>query len=297
MPKRFGLFMATSSLVCSACGAGFTGVQIQIGERAGDVEKNAASLLAERIGEQGVGSVRILGGSDVAHTNANQFVVLLGLPENHSQIRKLFDQLRIPPLARLSPGPEGFLVKAIPRGSGCIVLVAGLDPRGVLYGAGELLRQLVVRNSVLELPSDLSVRSAPAFEVRGTQFGQSSVALNRAKVRPWTEQDRRRAILDIALAGLNTVEVGEGIRAEDPVYRLLKSFDLKTLVHYGPNTGSGPPGWQAAESIGRGGYLCPSVPKAREALLVEEHGRVGDDCLRGLAHERIAAQKITETKH
>jgi len=120
------------------------------------------------------------------------------------------------------------------------------------------------------------VRTAPAFEIRGTQFGQSSVALNRAKVRPWTEHDRRHAILDFALAGLNTVEIGDGIRADDPTYRLLQSFGLKTLLHYGPNVGEGPPEWRAAESIGRPGYLCPSVPAARKALLRRCHERFRD---------------------
>src|SRR5204862_7757355 len=99
--------------------------------------------------------------------------------------------------------------------SGFLVVVAGLDPRGVLYGAGETLRHMVVRGSVIEFPARLAVRSAPAFEIRGTQFGQSSVALTRAKVRPWTEADRRQAVLDLALAGVTTADLGAGIRVED----------------------------------------------------------------------------------
>jgi len=120
-----------------------------------------------------------------------------------------------------------------------------------------MLRQMAVHGSILDLPPNINLRTAPAFEIRGTQFGQSSVALNRAKVTPWTQQQRRHAILDLALTGLNTVEVGEGIRADDPVYRLVRSFNLKTLIHYYPNVGEGPPQWRAVESIGRPGYLCP----------------------------------------
>jgi len=189
------------------------------------------------------------------------------VPEHHARIRAWCGALRLEPLTRRSPGPEGFLLQTVRSESGGLVIVAGGDARGVLYGAGETLRHLVVRGSVLDFPASLTVRSAPAFEIRGTQFGQSSVALTRAKVRPWTEGDRRHAVLDMALAGLNTVEVGEGISADDSLYRLLKSFGLKSLLHYGPNAGDGPLEWHAAESIGRSGYLCPSVPAAREALL------------------------------
>jgi hypothetical protein len=267
MWNRFACLLAIACLFSCAQGAAFKSVEIQIGELASDVEKNVASLLAERIGELGGRSVQIFREAQADRIQTAELCILLGLPQNHSRIRRHFDEQRLTPLTSLSPGPEGFFVKTVPQRKGCEVIVAGVDARGVLYGAGELLRRITARNSGIELPSDLTVRSAPAFEVRGTQFGQSSVALNRAKVRPWTDQDRRRAILDMALAGLNTVEVGAGIRADEPVYRLLKSFNLKTLIHYGPNTGDGPPEWQAAESIGRLGYLCPSVPAAREALL------------------------------
>ena len=63
------------------------------------------------------------------------------------------------------------------------------------------------------------------------------------------------------------------------MYRLLKSFGLKTLVHYGPNVGDGPPEWRAVESIGRLGYLCPSVPAAREALIRRCEERFHDAAL------------------
>lgn len=259
--------LATAGLLAASHGASFKNVVIQNGEPAGEIERNVATLLAERIAGLGDVPVRITNDAETRHSPSTELVILLGVPENHARMRAQFEAQRLAPLTSLSPGPEGFLVKTLPCNRGCLVIVAGLDPRGVLYGAGETLRHMVVRGSVLEFPTNLAVRSAPAFEVRGTQFGQSSVALSRAKVRPWTETDRRRAVLDFALVGLNTMEVGAGIRADDPLYRLLKSFGLKTLVHYGPNTGDGPPEWRAAESIGRQGYLCPSVPPAREALL------------------------------
>lgn len=259
--------LAISGLFSSLPGAPGTSVLIQCGESAGEIERNVAALLAERIEETSGVPARVAGSATADPAPATELVILVGVPEHHRQMREQFEAHRIAPLTNLSPGPEGFLLQSVPGENGRVLILAGIDPRGVLYGAGEALRQMVVRGSTIEFPATLKVRSAPAFEVRGTQFGQSSVARNLAKVRPWTEADRRRAVLDMALAGLNTVEVGAGIRPDDPLYRLLQSFGLKTLVHYGPNVGSGPTEWQAAESIGRQGYLCPSVPAARAALL------------------------------
>lgn len=250
-----------------ARGATLQTVLIRTGAQSGTVERNVAGLLTERIAEPSGIRVRIESETTAATPATGELVILLGIPEHHAGIRAQFDAQRIRPLTPLAPGPEGFLLQAIARGTGTLVVAAGIDPRGVLYAAGEILRRMVIREFSVEFPDQLTVRSAPAFEVRGTQFGQSSVALNLAKVRRWTEQDRRRAILDFALAGLNTVEVGENIRPDNPIYRLLQSFGLKTLIHYGPNVGEGPPEWAAVESIGRPGYLCPSVPAARQALL------------------------------
>jgi len=259
--------VALAGWLASAHGAPFKSVVLQSGERAGEIERNVALLFAERVAELSSIPVRVTEEVTTGKLPVTELVILFGVPENHAGLRAQFQSQRIAPLTELSPGREGFLVKTIPRTGAGLLLVAGVDPRGLLYGAGEVLRHLVVRGNVLEFPDVLTVRSAPAFEVRGTQFGQSSVARNLAKVRPWAEADRRRAVLDMALAGMNTVEVSAGISADDSDYRLLKSFGLKTLVHYYPNAGDGPPEWRAAESIGRPGYLCPSVPAAREALV------------------------------
>jgi hypothetical protein len=273
---RLGCSLLLLALALAAHGAPFKSVLIQTGGPADEVERNVASLLAERIREPSGIPVRVVDETAAGASPASELVILLGVPEHHAGLRAQFEARRIPPLTGLAPGPEGFLLETVSRGSGFQVLAAGVDSRGVLYAAGEILRRGLVRESSFEFPTNLTVRTAPAFEIRGTQFGQSSVARNRAKVRSWTEQDRRRAILDFALAGLNAMEVGEGIRPEDADYRLLKSFGLKMLVHYGPNAGDGPPEWRAAESIGRPGYLCPSVPAAREALVrrCEERFRI-----------------------
>lgn len=240
------------------------------------MERNVGELLVERLGELGTARARIADAKVSPASSNTELVILLGLPAHHAELRRQFDALRIAPLTDGNPGVEGFLVQSVTNSRGLLLLVAGVDERGVLYGAGEVLRQLIGRGGNIELPAKLSVRSAPAFEIRGTQFGQSGVAVQRAKVRPWTNADRRRAVLDYALAGLNTVEIGAGTKTDDPFHRLLQSFGLKTLVHYSANAGAGPPEWRAAESIGRQGYLCPSVPEARAALIQQCEERFRD---------------------
>jgi len=115
-----------------------------------------------------------------------------------------------------------------------------------------------------KISEDFKIRTAPAFEIRGTQYGQSHVAKKLARVRDWTAAETQRVILDYALAGANVFNTGPG-----PMFDFIKSYGLMTQGGFGANR-SGPDvpvEWQAAESIGRTGYVCLSVPAAREFML------------------------------
>ncbi|HOJ33435.1 MAG TPA: hypothetical protein PK975_07735 [Candidatus Hydrogenedentes bacterium] len=255
-------------------GAGFSNIRICLGDDATPVEKNVADLLRERIVEASSVDVHVAPISELSEIRETDLAIYLGIPDHHTEIAKLLETKRVKPLDERDPGPEGFLILVDPGMGRNRVVAAGVDLRGVLYAAGELLRRMTFGEWKVRIPSSLHVRTAPAFEIRGTQFGQSGVALTKAKVRPWTKEETKRDIMDSALAGANTFEVST-LPRDDALYVYIKSFDLKTLVHYCPNAGDGPPEWQAKESIGRTGYLCPSVPAAREALLkkCEEHFR------------------------
>ncbi len=238
---------------------------IRIGAQAGTVERNVAKLLAERVGEPSGIAVRIEEENAAAPSNG-ELVILLGIPEHHSGLASWFQAQRLPPLSGLEPGPEGFLLQTV-SGKNAVLLAAGIDDRGVLYAAGEILRRMEIGTASFEFPAEIKVRTAPAFEVRGTQFGQSSVARTKGRVRPWTDDEQRRAIVDYALAGLNTVAASTSTRNEDVLIRVAREFGLKVLIHYGPNTCDGTAAIQAMESIGRNNYLCPSAPEGRKALL------------------------------
>ncbi|WP_026965888.1 hypothetical protein [Algoriphagus terrigena] len=234
-------------------------VTIILGKEAGSVEMKVAELLKERILEKSAIQIKISTVSDGSESEG--LLILLGRPEHHSGIQEQFTKNRIAPLSTLAPGPEGFLLRQVDQN---LILAAGIDDRGSLYVVGELLRQMTFEENEISLPPNLNIRTAPAFEIRGTQFGQSGVAKNLAKVRDWTDEETQRVILDYALAGANTFTVDEG-----PMYDFIKSFGLMTQGGFGANTAAEvkDPLWMASESIGRGGYVCPSVPAARAYML------------------------------
>ena len=244
-------------LGCAAASAAtFEQVQIVVGERAGAVERNVAALLRARLTEYGgvtasIGDAGVQGGG---------LTILLGIPAHHDGISEWLDAHRVAPLTERNPGPEGFLVRLGADEARPLLIAAGVDERGTLYAVGEILRRVTLGPDSLDVPDDLDVRTAPAFEVRGTQYGQSYIAKSKGKVRDWTPEETQRVILDYALAGANTFDTEPG-----PMFEFLRSFGLMTQAGFGANTGSGPAEWEGQESIGRTGYVCLSVPEAVEA--------------------------------
>lgn len=242
----------------------YENVIIQVSNNATTIELNIANLLVDRLKESGIINIQLENESKSDTINSEILVILLGVPNHHNLITSYFDKYRIPELTELAPGPEGFLLKFITTSQNSFVLAAGVDERGCLYAVGEILRQVKIRNGQLDIPDELNIRTAPAFEIRGTQFGQSHVAKKLANVRNWTEEETQRVILDYALAGANIFPTPAG-----KIFDFIKSFGLMTQTNFGANTAGAkvPEEWNASESIGRLGYVCLSVPEARDFML------------------------------
>ena len=251
------------SPLVNAAGGDYHGVIVRIGEKAGLVEQNVARLLADRLNESDV-RTRIETENKPGEVAPGVLLVLLGIPEHHHALGRLFDSYRIPGLTQGNPGPEGFLLKMVSDEQHDLLIAAGVDNRGCLYAVGELLRSSDCLKGIISLPPDLAVRTAPAFEIRGTEIGQSGVAKRLAKVRDWTGEETRRAALDYALAGANIFPI-----RDEEMYDFFRSYDLMTLGGFGANTAGAdvPSEWEASESIGRKGYVCLSVPEARQYML------------------------------
>jgi hypothetical protein len=242
----------------------YKSVIVQIGKSAGKIEKNVAQLLVERFQENGLLNIILEDQNNKVISEQHKLRLLLGTPDHHEAINTIFTKHRIEPLTQLSPGPEGFLLKIFEDDNSSILIVSGVDERGCLYALGELLRQAIFKKGKVKIDSYLDIRTAPAFEIRGTQFGQSHVAKKLAQVRHWTEDETKRVILDYALAGANIFPTSAGTK-----FDFIKSYGLMTQTNFGANTAGEkvPDDWNASESIGRIGYVCLSVPEAREFML------------------------------
>lgn len=238
------------------------------------VEKNITHLLQKRVLEKASLQFRVIPLSvyeKEKEVKPGTLVLLSGISTGNVVLNAVLKEWRIAPVNETNPGPEGFLLKIMPeKNKGTAIgVLAAVDNRGLLYGVGELLRNFNYRINTVEI-DPIHLLTAPAFEVRGTQFGQTHVALSKRLIRPWTRDDRERAILELALAGANTFLLDKDQKTLKENVDFLKSFGLMVCSSYSPNmapTNDFPETWKAAESIGRPNFLCPSVPEAWQFLL------------------------------
>lgn len=99
---------------------------------------------------------------------------------------------------------EGYRIRMRERGGAPAVLIAGDDPRGVLFGAGHLLRSLRMKPGKIEVPAELNVTTAPKYPLRGHQLGY------RPKTNSydgWGVAMWEQYIRDLAVFGANAVEL------------------------------------------------------------------------------------------
>ena len=98
--------------------------------------------------------------------------------------------------------PEGFHIRT--EADGPAVLVAGNDPRGVLFGVGRLLRELRTTEGRVLVPAGFNVTTSPVYPLRGHQLGY------RPKTNSYDAWDLarwERYIRDLAIFGTNAVEL------------------------------------------------------------------------------------------
>ncbi|APW64026.1 hypothetical protein [Paludisphaera borealis] len=103
-----------------------------------------------------------------------------------------------------SIGPEGYRIHTEPGQGKPAVLVAGVDSRGVLFGAGRLLRELRTSKGRIALPASFQIATSPKYPLRGHQLGY------RPKTNSYDAWDLprwERYIRDLAIFGANAVEL------------------------------------------------------------------------------------------
>ncbi len=100
-------------------------------------------------------------------------------------------------------GPEGYRIW-VERREPSVVFVVGNDTRGVLFGAGRLLRCLRMEKANVQLDAGLRLASAPKVKLRGHQLGY------RPKTNSydgWTVPMWEQYIRDLVVFGTNAIEL------------------------------------------------------------------------------------------
>ncbi|MFL5341070.1 MAG: hypothetical protein ACJ8F7_13065 [Gemmataceae bacterium] len=129
-------------------------------------------------------------------------VILVGRPEEVRDLARgtelqLLDDLR-------KGGPEGYCIALGASRGQVLVLVAGNDDRGVLFGVGRLLRMLRLERDHVGMPATNPITAAPQTPLRGHQLGY------RPKTNSydgWTVALWEQYIRDLVVFGCNAIEL------------------------------------------------------------------------------------------
>ncbi len=98
---------------------------------------------------------------------------------------------------------EGFRVVSSVSDKGTVVWIIGADSRGILFGAGWLLRNLSMEHNLLQLDEKTDVASSPAYPIRGHQLGYRTTANS---YDAWTVAQFDQYIRELAIFGTNAIE-------------------------------------------------------------------------------------------
>ncbi len=157
-------------------------------------QQKAAQMLSEEIEKRT--QLRL---KTVSSMPSDGPVIVLGLASR-------LKSSKLPGVASIPNGgpADGFTVITSATGSRPVVLIAGNDDRGVVFGAGYVLRNLRMSRQRLELADGLNVTTAPKIPVRGQQLGYrpKTNAYDAWSVPMWEQYIR-----DLAIFGTNTVEL------------------------------------------------------------------------------------------
>jgi hypothetical protein len=114
---------------------------------------------------------------------------------------------RIPVSFPVSPAignkPESFRIVFIIHQGRTIILIEGADERGVLFGAGKLLRLMNYSPSTVSFDKLPMLASSPDKAIRGHQLGYRNTANS---YDGWTKQQFDQYIRDLIVFGANSIE-------------------------------------------------------------------------------------------
>ncbi len=108
------------------------------------------------------------------------------------------------PAASGERAKEGYSIRIANQTQNPVVVVAGNDDRGVLFGVGHLLRAMWMSRGRAAVPADLKITTAPYYALRGHQLGY------RPKPNSydgWDLEMWEQYIRDLVVFGTNAIEL------------------------------------------------------------------------------------------
>jgi hypothetical protein len=120
---------------------------------------------------------------------------------------------------------EGFAVASLRHGR--VLVIAGSDVRGELFGAGWLLRHMRFQDPGSPLPEVQPFYSAPEKPVRGYQIGYR---MKNNTYDAWTLAQFEQQMRDLAVFGMNTVQVVAPISDDERNSPLFPASPMEVVV-------------------------------------------------------------------
>ena len=128
--------------------------------------------------------------------------------------------------------PESFAIRGTATAARTTIVVEGRDDRGVLFGAGYLLRHLAMTRGSIEPVGGLAAldtSQAPAYAVRGQQLGYRP---KNNTFDGWSPAQFEQYIRNLAVFGTNTIELippRSDDEASSPLFTLPPLAMMQTL--------------------------------------------------------------------
>jgi hypothetical protein len=122
-----------------------------------------------------------------------------------------------------TPGKEGFRLLIKDN----LIIVAGNDPRGVLYGVGKLLRTLRMKPGSILAPEGMDIITSPRYPIRGHQLGY------RPKTNAydaWSPAQFDQYIRELAFFGANSIEIIPPRTDDEPTSPRMKLAPIDMMI-------------------------------------------------------------------